>query len=222
MIIGVSLDFWGTIAKPNPKYSTARTAYFAELFGVEPEVAHAKYVQIKRHADYAAEHFGTAYHPMAQIRSLLNCEKLTRKVDACDVYYDLMHRVARYKPVISPSMKALLKRASPLFVMGITSNTNFIPGHVLASLIPSTFAEPTWSDVVGICKPSPEIFNQTYRSLVTKNGAAIKPWEILHIGDNYRCDYVGATRFGFQGRHVKSVEETEAVLQMIIDQGELE
>jgi FMN phosphatase YigB (HAD superfamily) len=221
LVSAISLDFWGTIARPNPLYSAARTEYFSELFGVEPEVAHAKYIQVKRHADTAAENFGVAYHPLAQIRMLMN-ERLTRRVDATDVFHDIMSIVAKNPPIVEESMYSALRRTSTIFVIGITSNTNFIPGRMLDVLIPDYFAKSSWSDQVGMCKPSSEIFNETRRSMALRKGLTLYPQDIIHIGDNYKCDYLGATRYGFQGCKVSDPADTEKKLITLINNGEIE
>ena len=83
--------------------------------------------------------------------------------------------------------------------LGITSNT---PLRHIDSVLPvvgihDRFRWFTCSQEVGREKPSPDIFESTFRKARFWVPDLSKD-EVLHVGDSYECDYCGAKRYGFQ------------------------
>eukprot|EP00578_Thalassiosira_sp_NH16_P015672 CAMPEP_0181107548 /NCGR_PEP_ID=MMETSP1071-20121207/17145_1 /TAXON_ID=35127 /ORGANISM="Thalassiosira sp., Strain NH16" /LENGTH=306 /DNA_ID=CAMNT_0023191071 /DNA_START=77 /DNA_END=997 /DNA_ORIENTATION=- len=85
-------------------------------------------------------------------------------------------------------------------LLGITSNT---PTRHMESVLPmldclhEQFSWFVCSQDVGHEKPSPEIFDASYRRARFWM-PDLRKEEVLHIGDSYACDYCGARQYGFQ------------------------
>jgi FMN phosphatase YigB (HAD superfamily) len=68
-----------------------------------------------------------------------------------------------------------------------------------------------FSDIVGYSKPSNEIFDKFYNTLINYV-IPCEEHEVLHIGDSYECDYVGAKKYGFDA---KLIETPQHILDTI-------
>jgi len=84
--------------------------------------------------------------------------------------------------------------------VGLICNVGRTPGFILRKFledlgIAKFFDVMIFSDEVGIRKPHPKIFQIAARRL------GVKPFEIVHIGDNLRSDVWGAKNAGFKAIH---------------------
>lgn len=85
--------------------------------------------------------------------------------------------------------------------ISILSNTGFIHGIALRKVLvhyglSDFFSFQLYSDEVGYSKPNREIFDLVYSSLSAIK--AVSRDDIVHIGDNKKADFLGATKAGFQ------------------------
>jgi HAD superfamily hydrolase (TIGR01509 family) len=88
-------------------------------------------------------------------------------------------------------------------MLAVVSNTMRTPGATLCKLLErfgllGYFAHTTFSDEVGVRKPSPEIFALTLRALQVEAGAAV------HVGDDPVLDVAGAHDAGLRVIQVTS------------------
>jgi putative hydrolase of the HAD superfamily len=81
--------------------------------------------------------------------------------------------------------------------LGLISDTGFTPGRVLTSRLrelglAGCFSGFTFSDVVGSSKPNPRLFEHALGYL------DCAPSQVMHVGDLYRNDVIGARRAGWK------------------------
>ena len=92
--------------------------------------------------------------------------------------------------------------------LGLISNTGMTPGSMFRTYLEQQgmlkyFDALTFSDEVGLSKPSDEIFQLTLREL----GA--QPEETVHVGDHVVNDIVGAKRCGMKTVWIMGFYEPE-------------
>jgi FMN phosphatase YigB (HAD superfamily) len=212
MIKAVSFDFWNTFAIPNPEYAKARNEYLESNYGITKD----DYKAVKNHLDYYAETNGLATTPLMAISMLFPFGKF-EEIDLNEVYNDFLRMFNENPPTISNEVKeSLLILDSKNMDWVITSNTNFIGGAHLARFIGRALGDEykvhwcggTFSDVVGCSKPRPTIFETSRRRVRTSTlHTEMKPSSILHIGDNFECDYVGAKKYGFRSALIETPQD---------------
>lgn len=110
------------------------------------------------------------------------------------------------QPYLNPGAVETLQRCqNQNKYIGLICNTGTTPGFGLRKFlqqqcIAQFFDTMTFSDEVGIRKPSPEIFHLTAGKLGTK------PQETVHVGDNLKADVWGAKNAGFKAIHLLTPE----------------
>ena len=95
---------------------------------------------------------------------------------------------------IEGALEAVRKAAERVGV-GLVSDTGISPGFALEELLKSFgflehFDVLVFSDVVGVSKPQPAMFEEAAK------GLGVRPEELLHIGDLEPTDIQGALDFG--------------------------
>lgn len=212
----ISLDFWGTVVVFNPEYAKARTAFLAELFELPSDEAHARYQYIKRKCDYDAEHFGTAVSPLVAVKRLLEGQKTTRVTNAVEVLDAINQMVRDHPPLIGDGILGSILELTHYkgFIVGLSSNTNFIRGQMVQDLLGFDVAFSVNSDEIGVSKPDPDFYR-----MVRKAGENCGGSGFLHIGDNSVCDVRGAQRAGMQAMLTKSPKETVRILDDLAKRG---
>lgn len=203
----ISLDFWNTLAEPNPLFARARNEYLAKLLGFTPEWVATEYRGIKRELDGEAEREGRST-PVGQC-----WWRLLRRLDKSTIYTaQIVEETERlfklYPPTIPYNTRVLI---NDLFDQGVTfsigSNTNFIAGHNLWRLVqlhrlPIEFG--VFSDDVGYSKPHPTFFGEIK--------ARTEGREVSHIGDSYAHDITGSHLANIQGILIESALDLPGVL----------
>jgi FMN phosphatase YigB (HAD superfamily) len=212
----ISLDFWGTIARFNPAYAAARTAYLAELFGCAEAEASAHYLQIKHQLDARAERHGEALTPLRAVGLLIEGRRCAGEATAEDVLRALEALVRAHPPLLHPEVAGLIAalRARGALV-GLASNTNFIAGALIQSIFRLPWDFEVYSDELGASKPHPRFF-EAVRARAEARRPGIAPQTITHIGDNAACDHQGAERAGIRGLLTASPEQTVALLRALL------
>ena len=92
--------------------------------------------------------------------------------------------------------------------MGLISNTGMTPGSTFRTYLEQQgmlryFDTLTFSDEVGVSKPSDEIFLMTLRAL------DVEPAQTVHVGDHVKNDVVGANRLGMKTVWITGFYERE-------------
>ncbi len=217
----LSLDFWGTIAVFNPKYSAARTALFARVLKLPEDEAHARYQYVKRKCDHQAEHFGTGVTPLVAIQRVLEGAKVSPDNHPVAILEMLEDLVRKHPPLLHPGIAGCLMELQTYlgWTVGVASNTNFIRGGLVEEIFHKDLRWDftVYSDEIGVSKPDPAFFHSVVRGArQAKQTRGIFASDVLHIGDNSTCDVRGAQRIGMQAELTKSPEQTVAILDRII------
>jgi putative hydrolase of the HAD superfamily len=103
--------------------------------------------------------------------------------------------ILKAPPVLNSGAGELLNEVRERYRLGLICNTGRTPGAMLKIVLQRLgileyFDVLTFSDVVGIRKPDPQIFHLTLEQL------RVPPHRALHIGDDPRTDVAGARRAG--------------------------
>jgi HAD superfamily hydrolase (TIGR01549 family) len=209
MIRLLSFDFWNTLVSPNPEYSKHRLALLSAFTGLDPEQAKAAYLRVKRNADTLAEVTGTSFSSynifrmfMHEANQPLNSEEIWR-------LHDRVQTLALSHPPIAlpATIDALKAVRDEGYALGLVSNTNFITGTTLRSVISAwgvEFDTMVFSDEEDSSKPNARLF---CKMLNGYRGPPIHAYEVMHIGDHKVCDYAGAISAGFAGYHLADVAD---------------
>lgn len=104
-------------------------------------------------------------------------------------------------PDVQATLDALNQRD---FVLGITSNT---PGRTTDTVLPMLNLHHSFKFFanayeIGAEKPDPRIFQAALDRASFWCGQDLQPNNVLHVGDNLQCDFIGARSFGFQALHL--------------------
>ena len=88
-------------------------------------------------------------------------------------------------------------------IIGLICNTGRTPGFSLRRFldregIAEYFDLMLFSDEIGIRKPNPEIF------LMAAETMNVKPWEVVHVGDNLKSDVYGAKNAGLKAIYLST------------------
>lgn len=201
MIKLISLDFWNSLAIPNPEYAKARTELLAATFNVSFDEAKKKYQETKELLDWMQLNG-------SWISSTHTFELLVEKFKdknwrlANELLLNFVELLREYPPTVLPeTIKALKNVKKRGYALCIGSNTNFLGGshlewHVLTPLrINSLFEFMRFSDQVGCAKPQYKFFEM----IVLKSGYL--PHEICHAGDSQIFDGA-AEKYGIGFKYV--------------------
>ncbi|MGC9172200.1 HAD family hydrolase [Caldisericum sp.] len=128
-------------------------------------------------------------------------------------------------PVLTEqSIPKVLMRLSKRYTLALISNTGRTPGSVLLNIleiygIRDYFSHFIFSDEIRARKPDPKVFEHA-RNLLNLEKEAI-----VHIGDSFNLDFMGAKSYGFnailyaKGKdnvqvepYIRSFEELESIL----------
>lgn len=186
----VSLDVWNTLVRSNPDFAIERTRYLADELCISEDMANNIYRHVKDTADNVAEETGGCVSSMNLYKNFLSL--LGR-----DNHYWLKIRQGlekifeRYPPYVIPETIELLRYTQDQgIVLSIASNTNFIRGTILDSIVLNrlgiNWKFQVFSDQIMLTKPNIRFWNIVVRR--SRRFVNVKPWEILHIGDNKICD----------------------------------
>jgi FMN phosphatase YigB (HAD superfamily) len=105
-----------------------------------------------------------------------------------------------------PAIGDLLARLAPRWRLGILSNWPLgaaIDRYVDAAGWAPYLAAVVVSERVGTIKPHPAIFRAAEAALAAPGSEPLPPGAILHVGDDWAADVVGATRAGWRAAYLR-------------------
>lgn len=106
-----------------------------------------------------------------------------------------------------PAVGALLARLATRFQLGILSNWPLavtIDRYAAAAGWTSHLAAIVVSERVGTIKPHEAIFRAAERALAGPGAPPLAPASILHVGDDWAADVVGAARAGWRAAYLRA------------------
>jgi putative hydrolase of the HAD superfamily len=205
MIRHLSFDLWLTLIKSHPLFKRKRAELIADRF---------------RPKNMSVEQIETLIRQKDKIFDRYN-EIQGRKIPAKAMYLHILRKMdAGYGDITEEDAEWVMQQSNELLMdytprllneqvpdilsglqsevesMNIGSNTGYIEGKALHKVLKKTgihhfFSFFVFSDEVHISKPSARFFRHIHE------GANLPKSGILHIGDNPKTDYRGATDFGF-------------------------
>lgn len=229
----ISLDVWNTLITPNPEFANVRNATLADKFGVHVDVIK----RIHQRTKIACEHelalkYGLAVSSIhiwkLFIRYLAEDQNYPeiniRNKHSCTVEVDLYNKVQelfeKYPPIVLPvTIEAVRKIFEAGACLHIASNTNYICGYTMRSFLnkhfgQSTFRSYTYSDEVGIAKPSAAFFYHVLLNMTNTNYDHFHA--PIHIGDDSKYD-TGAASVGIRPIVIKDPTDTARTLHELLD-----
>lgn len=205
-----SFDFWNTIAFSNQTFKEQRAEFICNFFN-------HKYN--KELINKAFSKIGLDYNSSVENNSEnLTIDQLYLKVfeyiginenfDLEILKSSIFKLFLKYPPFISENFIHTLESIElDKISLSITSNTAFIPGFIIEKFLKqigilNVFSFCVFSDVTRVSKPNPKIFDIVLDNLSDKT---ITAKNILHIGDNYEADYLGARNSGLSAFHLENI-----------------
>jgi putative hydrolase of the HAD superfamily len=189
----ISLDLWGTLIAANPQFSEERLEMFRKM-------SHKSDSEILGVIKSNKETYGDTAVSTEFIFDLLKTAlSIPLSISTImDEYYALFNQ---YPPfLLEKDIVSTLESAHQKYKIHLISNTLVVKGFVLKEALNQAhqnifnhFDGLTFSDEVGVAKPDAAIFDIAYAKM-----QQVPKAQVLHIGDNPKTDFEGATRFGFQ------------------------
>jgi FMN phosphatase YigB (HAD superfamily) len=107
-------------------------------------------------------------------------------------------------------LKASSKSEGNNLELGIISNFDSRLREILATFqILNEFEFIVLSHDVQLSKPDPAIFNHALKTFIKRQERPTDPVMCLHIGNNYKLDYLGAKSAGWNGALILSKQEIQ-------------
>lgn len=197
----ISFDFWNTIYFSNPEFKKERNLLLSNKSDFEIEEIQKAVTEISKfHNDKALSK-----------NRLINSEQLNymlfdkigiknNKTNVLLCIYDLFqknHPIFRYK---LPDLINILK--DQRVTLSIMSNTAYIPGSEIRKILKKNnllkyFSFCQFSDEFGFGKPANLIFDDMKIKVKSIHGNL--NWsQILHVGDDIKCDILGGIENGIK------------------------
>lgn len=226
MVHHLSFDLWLTLIRSNPQFKKRRAEFIADrynplglssilVFNIIQNIDRAsdRKNEISGKKDATESMYCSILNELGYDALLINDNLLTEiKLQINELFYE-------YQPSLLNDhiIKMLIRLKRDGFLMNISSNTGFIEGHCLvkssylAELF-SFFDFLVFSDEINASKPSSEFYEYVWRKTkVEKN-------EIIHIGDNFSADFIGAKNFGFNALLIENSNYSIELIKREIDE----
>lgn len=219
----ISFDLWLTLIKSNatPNKATRAGALYdlvgMQSRGVTLDEFKATVKDAEKLGDERSETGTKHYGPYERTELVLNHYGITMLTDAefTKFYSGQAERFMAFPPeLMQDDVIDVLTKLAGTYRLALMSNTGFVNGAEMRPALQAIglldlFTYQLFSDEVGANKPHALI----YQALLNQSGVPAD--QIVHIGDNRRADYDGATAMGMQAIHLPSsmtVREAVATL----------
>jgi putative hydrolase of the HAD superfamily len=133
-------------------------------------------------------------------------------IDLTALYLEMEKLFLEYSPILfnNETQNCLDKiKQNTKNTLNILSNTGFIKGKTLKKVLDNLeiskyFNFEIYSDEIGFSKPNIKIYNNLIFEINNLRNNTISMNEIIHIGDNYNADILGAQKAGIKTFQVNS------------------
>lgn len=209
MIKHVSFDLWLTLIKSNPSFKKERAKLIADFFDIkkQEDIVLSRVRYFDKLANSINEIVGKnidCYEIILLILHDLEVDISKIHQKDLDAFYAEMEKlIFNFLPeLLEKNTTHLLNELKELnLTLSLLSNTGFIRGKTLDKILKelniyNCFSFRLYSDELGYSKPYINVFDAVEKK-VLELYPKIKRKEILHIGDNPKADYEGATDYGF-------------------------
>jgi putative hydrolase of the HAD superfamily len=203
----ISLDFWGTLVFSNIKFRNERAKFLSATLNKEEDQVNNAFKQIGVNYNLLQEKgliYITPFDLFCDVLDNLNVK--SNSIQTISLYNTVLEIFITNTPIINTKLKTMIDNSlNSGKTISILSNTAFIPGSVINKFLDENFGVKyfsfkIFSDEVKIAKPNLEIFKLTFDEINLIYKHRISKNKIIHIGDNYKNDVMGAKNFGFNSR----------------------
>ena len=224
-----SFDLWLTLIKSNPLFKPARIEYFFENYNFSKKNT-IEIKKIFRKVDLMCnlinEKVGKNVDAMEMYLMVLYIlDSKDHGIDSIEIaklYQNMEDLVLKNTPILLNQniRSTLIKIKEHGSTISILSNTGFIKGTTLRKVLTKLkildlFDFVIFSDEIDMSKPNNEIYKLLFDKVkLLKKPNSIKKDKIVHIGDNYTADYLGAKDFGFKAIFVDKLNTIDKKLQL--------
>jgi putative hydrolase of the HAD superfamily len=200
----ISLDFWGTLVFSNDNYRKARSFFLANELDKNPNEISYSFKKIGEKYNNFQEkglNNSTPIELFKEVVEDLNIEE--NSIDINRLFIKVLDIFIENSPIINTELKSIIdSNLQNGKTVSILSNTAFIPGKVISSYLDHNFGVnyfsfKLFSDEVKIAKPNLEIYKISFDKINLMYPSGLEKNQILHIGDNYKNDILGAQKFGY-------------------------
>ena len=224
-----SFDLWLTLIKSNPLFKPARIEYFFENYNFTKKTK-VEIKKIFRKVDLMCnlinEKVGKNVDAMEMYLMVLYLlDEKDHGIDAiemAELYQQMEELVLENTPIllnqnIRPTLIRIREQGA---TTSILSNTGFIKGTTLRKVLTKLkildlFDFVIFSDEIDMSKPNDKIYELLYNEVkVLKKSNSINKEKIVHLGDNYTADYLGAKEFGFNAVFVDQLNTIDKKIQL--------
>jgi len=212
-ILHYSFDFWNTIANSNPVFKSKRTEYLSALLNNKftyNQINNA-FEKIGKEYNNEIERGSETVLPVILYKRVIKELNYINIVEIDSLAEEINALFLQHPPRIEPEFLDYIETIKDCDkTISITSNTAFIAGSVIKSFLVSVelydnFDFLIFSDELEYGKPSEHIF-QNLLNTVQKDKQEISKKRIIHIGDNFTTDYLGASKFGLKAFQIKKTD----------------
>lgn len=203
-VLLLSLDVWGTLILPNPRFDQRRLELLYDVLecaprGIGSAALAASFKLSKGETEAESERSGLHIGLEARIADL--CARLGIPAPSNDEIQRLrtgQSRLLRQDPplLLDPGIPTFLADVSASGrQVAVVSNLGLVCADDVrfaleaAGLLP-LLDHQFFSDEMGVAKPNPDVFTR-----VTHHSGVCAP-AVLHVGDSERCDFLGPTDVG--------------------------
>ena len=224
-----SFDLWLTLIKSNPLFKPARIEYFFENYNFSKKTK-VEIKKIFRKVDLMCnlinEKVGKNVDAMEMYLMVLYLldekDHGIDEIEMAELYQQMEELVLKNTPILLNQniRPTLIKIREQGATTSILSNTGFIKGTTLRKVLTKLklldlFDFVIFSDEIDMSKPNDKIYELLYNEVkVLKKSNSIKKEKIVHIGDNYTADYLGAKDFGFNAVFVDQLNTIDKKIQL--------
>jgi putative hydrolase of the HAD superfamily len=206
----ISLDFWGTLVFSNNNFREERAKFLSSRLNKNKEQINTAFKEIGEKYNSFQEKGTNNTSPIALFNQVLDFLDIDNKIiNVTNLYESVLDIFMTNSPKINTKLKTMIDTSlANGKTTSILSNTAFIPGIVITEFLDDNFGVnyfsfKIFSDEVKIAKPNMEVYSLTYENTKLIYPSGIDKNQIVHIGDNYENDVLGARKFGFNSYLIK-------------------
>lgn len=204
-----SFDFWNTIAFSNKKFKEERTDFIYNLFNEKynKELIKKAFTEVGFDYNLSVDNNGKILNVNELYLKVFEYISVNENFDLEFIKTSIFNLFLKYPPSISENfIDTIDSNEHNNISLSITSNTAFIPGFIIEEFLKqigilNTFSFCVFSDDVQVAKPNQKIFKIVFDRLDNRIKSTI---DVIHIGDNYKADYLGALQSGLSAFYMDS------------------
>jgi len=218
VVRAITFDFWSTLFGDTPEVGGKRHSWrvehmalalvnagwqgsHADIYGaIRVADAHSTEIRLKGTVDFTPE------EQLEVILRELGISKVNGHTYE-EVHSAYAGAAGLFPPAPLPGALEVVREMAGRYPVALISNTGITPGSVMRQILDGAgildcFKILTFSNEVNLVKPNPRIFQLTAENL------GVNVEDIVHVGDDFEADVVGANRVRARGVWLNSKTST--------------